>query len=239
MAKSVFFSFHYSRDAWRVQQVANMGALEGQPILNAQEWEEVKRQGDASIKKWIADQMAYKSALVVLIGDRTLAGRGSDTRSSKRGTTASPSWACVSTDSPIETPTAISLAPIPSPRSSSMAAGPLPTTFRSTHQVDPAAKRSTPASRRISPPGWAMLTNEAECPFCLIASGRDPDADVVFEDALVVGFTPPEPATLGHTILIAAPRHSHLGPRRHRRRSPRPATLRVARRCEPPCRRRA
>ncbi|MDO5084625.1 MAG: TIR domain-containing protein [Arachnia propionica] len=71
MAKSVFYSFHYDRDAWRVQQIIQMGALEGQPILKAQEWEEVKRKGDAAIKKWIADQMAYKSAVVVLIGAQT------------------------------------------------------------------------------------------------------------------------------------------------------------------------
>jgi hypothetical protein len=71
MAKSVFFSFHYDRDAWRVQQVTNMGKLEGQPILNAQKWEEIKRQGDAAIKKWITDQMAYKSAVVVLVGSKT------------------------------------------------------------------------------------------------------------------------------------------------------------------------
>ena len=51
MAKSVFYSFHYDRDAWRVQQIIQMGALEGQPILKAQEWEEVKRKGDAAIKK--------------------------------------------------------------------------------------------------------------------------------------------------------------------------------------------
>lgn len=71
MAKSVFYSFHYDRDAWRVQQIIQMGALEGQPILKAQEWEEVKRKGDAAIKKWIADQMAHKSAVVVLIGAQT------------------------------------------------------------------------------------------------------------------------------------------------------------------------
>ena len=50
MAKSVFYSFHYDRDAWRVQQIIQMGALEGQPILNAQQWEEVKRKGDAAIE---------------------------------------------------------------------------------------------------------------------------------------------------------------------------------------------
>lgn len=71
MAKSVFFSFHYDRDTWRVQQVMNMGALEGQTILNAQKWEEVKRQGDAAIEKWIGEQMAYKRAVVVLVGAKT------------------------------------------------------------------------------------------------------------------------------------------------------------------------
>lgn len=71
MAKSVFYSFHYDRDAWRVQQIIQMGALDGQTILNAQKWEEIKRQGEAAIKKWIADQMAYKSAVVVLVGRQT------------------------------------------------------------------------------------------------------------------------------------------------------------------------
>lgn len=71
MAKSVFFSFHYDRDAWRVQQVINIGALEGQTILSAQKWEEVKRQGEQAIKNWIAEQMKYKSAVVVLVGADT------------------------------------------------------------------------------------------------------------------------------------------------------------------------
>lgn len=71
MAKSVFFSFHYDRDAWRVQQVINMGKLDGQPLLSAQKWEEVKRRGDQAIKNWIAEQMKYKSAVVVLVGAQT------------------------------------------------------------------------------------------------------------------------------------------------------------------------
>ncbi|WP_094765096.1 TIR domain-containing protein [Luteococcus japonicus] len=71
MAKAVFYSFHYNRDAWRVQQVRNMGVLDGQPLLNAQEWEQVRRQGDTAIQQWIKDQMAYKSAVVVLIGAET------------------------------------------------------------------------------------------------------------------------------------------------------------------------
>ncbi len=71
MAKSVFYSFHYDRDAWRVQQVMNMGKLEGQPLLSAQKWEEVKRRGEQAIKNWIAEQMKYKSAVVVLVGAQT------------------------------------------------------------------------------------------------------------------------------------------------------------------------
>jgi hypothetical protein len=71
MARSAFFSFHYQRDAWRVQQVINMGKLEGQPLLSAQKWEEVKRRGDQAIKNWIEEQMKYKSAVVVLVGAQT------------------------------------------------------------------------------------------------------------------------------------------------------------------------
>ena len=29
---AVFYSFHYDRDSWRVQQVMNMGKIEGQPL---------------------------------------------------------------------------------------------------------------------------------------------------------------------------------------------------------------
>lgn len=68
---AVFYSFHYGRDAWRVQQVVNMGALEGQPILNAQDWENIKRGGDQAIRDWIAEQMKYKTAVVVLVGAQT------------------------------------------------------------------------------------------------------------------------------------------------------------------------
>lgn len=71
MAKSVFYSFHYDRDSWRVQQIIQMGVLEGQPVLNAQDWEAVKRQGNDAIEKWISEQMAYKKAVVVLIGAET------------------------------------------------------------------------------------------------------------------------------------------------------------------------
>lgn len=68
---AVFFSFHYDRDYWRVQQIINMGAIEGQTILNAQDWESVKGQGDQAIKNWIDQQMVHKSAVVVLVGAQT------------------------------------------------------------------------------------------------------------------------------------------------------------------------
>ena len=67
---AVFFSFHYDRDNWRVQQVINMGALEGQPLLEPQEWEEAKEMA-GGIQNWIDQRMRYKTALVVLIGAET------------------------------------------------------------------------------------------------------------------------------------------------------------------------
>lgn len=71
MAKSVFYSFHYTRDVGRVQLVQKIGALEGQPLLNSQDWESKKQQGTAAIQQWIDDQMKHKSAVIVLIGRET------------------------------------------------------------------------------------------------------------------------------------------------------------------------
>jgi hypothetical protein len=71
MAKTVFYSFHYTRDVHRVQLVKNINALEGQPILNSQAWEQIQRGGTAAIQKWIDEQMAYKRCVVVLIGKET------------------------------------------------------------------------------------------------------------------------------------------------------------------------
>jgi hypothetical protein len=71
VAKSVFFSFYYRRDNWRVQKVMNIGAIEGQPLLNSQEWEQVKRRGARAVQDWIDKQMAYKRAVVVLVGAET------------------------------------------------------------------------------------------------------------------------------------------------------------------------
>lgn len=70
---AVFYSFHYQEDSWRVQQIMNMGVVDGQHI-NSQNWETVKRQGNRAIENWIEEEMRYKSAVIVLNG-RYTAGR--------------------------------------------------------------------------------------------------------------------------------------------------------------------
>ena len=47
-----------------------MGALDGQSVLPAQDWEAVKRRGDAAVQAWIDDQMKYKQAVIVMIGNQ-------------------------------------------------------------------------------------------------------------------------------------------------------------------------
>jgi hypothetical protein len=71
VAKTVFYSFHYERDVSRVQLVRNVNALEGQPLLNSQEWEQVRKKGADAVQKWIDGEMAYKKAVIVLIGQET------------------------------------------------------------------------------------------------------------------------------------------------------------------------
>ncbi len=72
MAKrQIFYSFHFEKDVMRVQQVRNIGALEDNTPVSANDWEEVKKKGDTGIKKWIDDNMSYRSCVVVLIGEDT------------------------------------------------------------------------------------------------------------------------------------------------------------------------
>jgi hypothetical protein len=74
MAKKCFLSFHYKPDNWRVQKVKQMGAIEEQPLLESNKWEEIKKKGDPAIEKWIEDNMKGKECLIVLVGEKT-AGR--------------------------------------------------------------------------------------------------------------------------------------------------------------------
>ena len=71
MARRVFYSFHYQPDHWRAAMVRNIGSIEGNRPATDNGWEAVKRGGDAAIKKWIADQMQYRSCTVVLVGRNT------------------------------------------------------------------------------------------------------------------------------------------------------------------------
>lgn len=71
MPRSSFVSFHYQSDYWRVQQILRMGAIEGQEILPAQSWEQIKAKGKNAVQEWINKEMAYKGAVIVLIGSDT------------------------------------------------------------------------------------------------------------------------------------------------------------------------
>jgi hypothetical protein len=71
MARQVFFSFHFDNDIWRASQVRNMGAIEGNKPVSDNDWEAVKKSGDAAIEKWIDDQISGKSCAVVLVGSQT------------------------------------------------------------------------------------------------------------------------------------------------------------------------
>lgn len=78
MARRIFFSFHYQRDNWRVQQVRQSWRFrdgnESQPFYDHADWEKVKRGGDAAIQRFIDDNLRGSSATVILAGAET-AGR--------------------------------------------------------------------------------------------------------------------------------------------------------------------
>mgnify|MGYP000854495589 CR=1 FL=1 len=72
MAKrQVFYSFHYANDAMRVQQVRNIGMIEGNTPVSVNDWETVKRKGDKGIQEWIDNHMNNRSCVVVLVGSET------------------------------------------------------------------------------------------------------------------------------------------------------------------------
>jgi hypothetical protein len=74
MARKIFFSFHYERDAWRAGQVRNCNVVAGQDqygFIDAVDWESIKKKGDSAIERWIDDQLKNTSVTVVLIGAET------------------------------------------------------------------------------------------------------------------------------------------------------------------------
>lgn len=75
MARRVFFSYHFQRDAWRANQVRNSWVTKSDRdaagFFDAADQEEVQRYSDEAIKRWIDDQLQHTSVTAVLIGQET------------------------------------------------------------------------------------------------------------------------------------------------------------------------
>ena len=74
MARRVFFSFEHELDAFRAMVVRNSWVTQGKEtakFADSADFEKIKRQGDAVIKRWIDNQLKGTSVTVVLVGSRT------------------------------------------------------------------------------------------------------------------------------------------------------------------------
>ena len=74
MARRVFFSFEYEHDVTRAMVVRNSWVTQGKEaagFVDAADFEEVEKGGDAAIKKWIREQLEGTSVTVVLVGSHT------------------------------------------------------------------------------------------------------------------------------------------------------------------------
>lgn len=74
MARRVFFSFHYQRDIWRINQIRSIPNITGCAAAGFQDaslWEEARKKGDAAIKKMIDDSLNNTTVTVVFIGNQT------------------------------------------------------------------------------------------------------------------------------------------------------------------------
>ena len=75
MARRVFFSFHYENDINRSMTVRNSWVTQGKEtagFIDKAEFEQIKRQGDLAVHRWIDKQLEGTSVTVVLIGSETL-----------------------------------------------------------------------------------------------------------------------------------------------------------------------
>lgn len=54
----------------RVWQIRKMGAIEGNEPVAPNNWEQIKR-SEYAVKKWIDDNIKYKSCVIVLVGSET------------------------------------------------------------------------------------------------------------------------------------------------------------------------
>ena len=48
-----------------------MGVVEGNTPISSNDWEAVKKQGDAAIKRWISANMKNRGSVIVLVGKQT------------------------------------------------------------------------------------------------------------------------------------------------------------------------
>lgn len=77
MPRKVFFSFHYQRDIWRVNQIRNLGEVIGSAAAGFNDsslWEEAKKKSEDAVKRLIDSGLEGTSVTVVCIGSQT-AGR--------------------------------------------------------------------------------------------------------------------------------------------------------------------
>lgn len=78
MARRVFFSFKYKPDVSRAMVVRYSWVTQGKEaagFVDTADFEKIKRQGDAAIKRWIDNQLRGTSVTVVLVGSRTCSSR--------------------------------------------------------------------------------------------------------------------------------------------------------------------
>lgn len=69
--RQVFFSFEYAKDNWRASQIRNMGKVDKSSTFSDNDWEEVRKKSEASIRNWINSEMEMRSCIVVLVGSST------------------------------------------------------------------------------------------------------------------------------------------------------------------------
>jgi len=77
MARRVFFSFKYE-DVSRAMVVRNSWVTQGKQaagFIDAADFEDLERQGDPAIKRWIDGQLEGTSVTAVLVGSKTCNSR--------------------------------------------------------------------------------------------------------------------------------------------------------------------
>ena len=77
MTRRVFFSFEYG-DVSRAMIVRQSWVTQGREaagFIDAADFEKVRRQGDAAIRRWIDSQLTGTSVTVVLVGSETCSSR--------------------------------------------------------------------------------------------------------------------------------------------------------------------